>query len=237
MDKTINFIEQKIRFAFGEKRIVSLLFFGTRAFKINVSKYSDYDLVLLLDDWRPGDSNTLRAIINTPFLWKTDINLSLLYQSDIETRGINNFQLRTLKLDIYKYLSLARVIIGNNYFKRHPVTISTVNLKEYANFKIQEFYGRCDKLYMENISTPELTNTIKKYSREMLRSIMISEGKLSFAKIKNLEYQKMYKAAVANKYISNNDAKNLESDNLNKIEATRRNIYLKYLDLFYRSVN
>lgn len=237
MDNIIKYIKQNICSSFGKERIISLLFFGTRAFNKNVTGFSDYDLVLILDDWKCGDSLLLRKIINSPFLGMADINLSLLYKSDIETRGINNFQLRTLKLDIYKYLSTAKVLIGKNYFKENPVTMTSVNLKEYANFKIQEFNGRCDKLYMENISLPELTNKIKKYSREMLRSILISEGKLSFSEIKDIKYQNMYKVAILEKYINSEDANNLTSDNLKRIEITRRNIYLKYLDIFYRSFN
>ncbi len=237
MDKTIRIIKEKITKAFGEKRIISLLFFGTRAFEININKFSDYDLVLMLDDYKNRDLFKLKMILDSPPLKEKDINLSLVYKSDVEVRGINNFQLRTLKLDIYKYLSGARVLIGNNYFKENPVTMTSVDLKEYANFKIQEFYGRCDKLYMECIPLLELTNKIKKYTREMLRSILISEGKLSFLGIKNIKYKNMYKMAISEKYINSKDANNLTSDNLNLIEVTRRNIYLKYLDLFYEKIN
>ena len=80
------FIEDKfsreILKAFSTKRIASLLYFGTRAFGLNVNDSSDYDFMLVLDKYAAADNSKLRQILKRKPFENLDINLNLLYLSE-----------------------------------------------------------------------------------------------------------------------------------------------------------
>ena len=132
----VNILVDKISSTFGINRIVCFLYFGSNAFKLNVNNRSDYDFLLLLDKYNKNDLSKLRRIVSTKMFGKTDLNLNILYQRDILKRGLNDFQLRSLRPDFYSYLETTICLIGNNFFERYPLIISNKKLCVYVDFKI-----------------------------------------------------------------------------------------------------
>lgn len=55
-------LKKQINKTFG-KRALCLIFYGSRAFNINVHKDSDYDFVLVLDKYKQSDLKLLNQIL------------------------------------------------------------------------------------------------------------------------------------------------------------------------------
>lgn len=231
MDKVALLLKKKILKGFPKSRIVSFLYFGSRAFGIGVCRKSDYDFLLLVNDYSQGDSFKLRKITNLRAFKKINLNINLIYLSDLKIRGIENFQIRSLRPDFYRYLEGAKTLIGQNYFSENPIKISVGQLKEYLDFKIQEYYGRCDKLFMDKVSINDLTYGIKKYTKEVVRMFLIREGKILIGDIKTMEYEEIYNIALLNRYLTKREIYYLKSNKLIDIEKVRRKIYRKFLNI------
>ncbi|MEK7169027.1 MAG: hypothetical protein AAB778_03380 [Patescibacteria group bacterium] len=232
MQVNINEFTHTITSTFEARRIISLLYFGSNAFKVNNHKFSDYDFLLLLDKYKKSDLLKLRKILTRNMYKKVDINLNLIYLADLVKRGPRNFQIRSLRPDFYKYLENSIVLIGKNYFKENPIYFSKREMSEYIDFKIQEYYGRCDKLLLQGKSTCELKRKIKKYTKEMLRMLLIRECKLSISEINTKTYKQLYLIAINSKYITRSTALLIKSRRIGDIEKAMRALYVKYLELF-----
>ena len=232
MTRIEDFLAKRIKITFTEKGIISFLYFGSNAFDINNHKFSDYDFLLLLDKYSNSDLPDLRKILSLKIFKNLDINLNIVYKSDLEKRGFHNFQLRSLRPDFYKYLECAIPLIGNNYFEENVLQISKSKLVEYADFKIQEYYGRCDKLFLSEKTTDGLKRKIRKYTNEMLRMLLVRESLISLKEIQSKTYDELYKLAIDSKYIDKNTHQLIKSNNLSNIEKARRTIYMVHLRLY-----
>jgi len=221
-------------------RIVSFLYFGTRAFELHTDEYSDYDFMLVLDKYSHNDTTSLRNIVLNDKFRHVDLNINFLYLEDIEIRKKENFQIRSVQVDFYEYLYVAKALIGKNLFKENPLTIESSEFKENVDFKIQEYYSRCDKLFLQNKSNQNLYTKLTKYTRDMVRFILIREGVIKPRDMAKLSFERIFSLAEENKNFSKsttNSFKKLllpyenETDIL-KADSIRRAVYERYLLLF-----
>jgi hypothetical protein len=206
---------------------------------VNVGENSDYDFILVLDKYAPNDNLVLRKVVNK-FPLHPDLNLSLLYQTDINARKKENFQLRSVLPDLYIYLEGAKVLTGKNLFKENPLQLSSLELTKIMDFKIQEYYGRCDKAFITIASNKRLFRQLQKYTREMLRMFLLRQNILKVHDVSSTNYSEIINLAK-NQHLFphrfNDLTSNLITDNYNKtkllkIEIVRRIIYEKYLEVF-----
>ena len=116
---------------------------------------SDYDFMLVLDKYVSTDIEKLRKIVRSKEFLDEDLNLNFLYLTDIKFRGKANFQIRSLSLPFYIYLAGAKLLEGRNIFNEDPIRLRKDSLAKMEGFKIQEYYGRCDKLYFQKITDDE----------------------------------------------------------------------------------
>lgn len=225
---------------FSAKRIVSLLYFGTRAFDLNTSENSDYDFMLILDKYVAIDNPNLRRILKRKPFKSLDMNLNLLYLSDIKTRGKMNFQLRSLSLTFYEYLESAELLLGKNIFKSSLIKLSRRDIVKNQDLKIQEYYGRCDKLYFQGGSDNALYSHLLKYTKDIVWLLLIREGIIKISELTTRPYEEMLKLAVANRLMTLRSATDLRKllrqkfskRNLLGLEKIRRILYEKYLALY-----
>lgn len=230
----------KISRIFSQKRIISFLYFGTRAFDLNTNENSDHDFILVLDKYAPEDTMKLRGIIKKRPFVDSDINLNLLYLSDLYARGRTNFQIRSLSLTFYKYLENAKPLIGKNIFEKSRIKLSQKNITRLEDFKIQEYYGRCDKLYFSKISDRDFYLHLRKYTKDIVWLLLIRQGVIEIVDLTKIPYTKMLELAISNNLISKSSSEDLRillkndyrRSNLRKLEKVRRLLYIKYLSLF-----
>jgi hypothetical protein len=222
---------------FGFNRIISFLYFGSRAFEINVVNNSDYDFFLILDKYLKSDILKIRDILMDKQFCDLDINLNIGYFNDIQYRGINNFQIRSLFKDFYVYLQDAKVLIGNNIFRENPLQITEDQISKITSFKIQEFNGRCDKLFTQKLTDHELISRLQHNTKAMFRYLLLNFGAVKIRDINKLNYTQLFCIAIRNKILTEDLkplCKILLDDNfsickLKKIEKVRRIIYERYL--------
>jgi len=188
-----------------------LLYFGTRAF-VGANCDSDYDFMLILDKYNPTDIFKLRKVCQSTQFKDLDLNVNFLYLSDIKARGFRNFQLRSLRIDFYKYL----------------------------DFKIQEHYGRCDKMFLQNLKDEILYKNIKKYIKGIIRFILIREDVMTFSDITKYSFNDIFDLAADSKiFTPSTSAKftSLSKDysgkkSLEVLDSVRRSVYETYLNLY-----
>jgi len=224
---------------FGLKRITSLLYFGTRAF-VGANCDSDYDFMLILDKYNPTDIFKLRKVCQSTQFKDLDLNVNFLYLSDIKARGFRNFQLRSLRIDFYKYLENAIVLVGRNIFKKNSLKMSRRKLIDLMDFKIQEHYGRCDKMFLQNLKDEILYKNIKKYIKGIIRFILIREDVMTFSDITKYSFNDIFDLAADSKiFTPSTSAKftSLSKDysgkkSLEVLDSVRRSVYEAYLNLY-----
>lgn len=227
---------------FGSKRIVSLLYFGTRAF-VGANCDSDYDLMLILDKYNPSDIFKLRKICQNNQFKNLDLNINFLYLSDIKDRGLENFQLRSLRSDFYKYLENAIVLIGNNIFKNNSLKMGRRKLVDLMDFKIQEHYGRCDKMFLQNLKDDTLSKNIRKYVKGIIRFILIRENVMTMEDITKYTFKDIFDLAADSKIFTPSTAAKFETllkessdrKNLVVLDSIRRSVYETYLSLYSKN--
>jgi hypothetical protein len=236
-------VEQKftklILKTFGSKRIISFLYFGTRAF-VGACNESDYDFMLILDKYNSSDIFTLRKICQSSQFKSLDLNVNFLYLSDIKVKRKENFQLRSLRLDFYKYLENAIVLIGKNIFSKVPVKLSRNKIRDLMDFKIQEHYGRCDKLFTQNLGDKSLYENIRKYVKGIIRFILIKENIMTFGDITKYTFEEIFDLAAKNKIFPTPTVAKFSvllkdysgRKSLENLDNLRRLVYEKYLNLY-----
>lgn len=230
---------------FSTKRVVSLLYFGSRAFNINICVDSDYDFMLILDKYHYSDILKLRDISQSSAFESLDLNINIMYLRDIEARGKSNFQIRSVQSSLYKYLENAKVLMGKNIFKENPLKLSSKKVRDLMAFKIQEYYGRCDKITLQNRPSAKLYSHLQKYTREILRMVLIQEHIMSIDDIIDTPYTKVFELIILKKYLPQTLKKDLPlllKDKINefdikKINKIRRMAYDRYLKLFAEKRN
>ena len=229
--------------AFSAKRIVSLLYFGTRAFDLNTHQSSDYDFMLILDKYAPTDLAKLRKITQKKPFANLDINLNFLYLVDFKARGKSNFQIRSLSLPFYEYLESANLLVGKNIFRKDPIQLSRDTITKMEDFKIQEYYGRCDKLYFQRISDRKLYFQLAKYTKDLIWLLLIRQNVIKTKDLTKISYEKILRLAKANRIITRELRVELQKllksryniANLYKLEKIRRSLYAKYLQFFRKA--
>lgn len=224
---------------FGLKRVISLLYFGTRAF-VGANCDSDYDFMLILDKYNPSDIFKLRKICQSNQFKNLDLNVNFLYLSDIKVRGRKNFQLRSLRTDFYKYLEGAIVLYGNNIFKSHSLKMSRRKVIDLMDFKIQEHHGRCDKLFLQNLKDEALYKNIRKYVKGIIRFILIRENIMTIKDITKYTFKDVFDLAARSKIFKLSTVAKfttlLKEDSskrkLKALDSVRRSVYETYLGLY-----
>jgi hypothetical protein len=235
-----NQISECVQNTFNKKRIIALLFFGSRAFGFDVHPKSDYDFLLVLDKYYPLDIFKLRKITTKKTNLEAEVTVNFLYLDDINKRGKMNFQLRSVLGDFYTYLGEAKTLLGNNIFKENPISFEEVQITKLLDFKIQEYYGRCDKLLLQNPANKVVYSQLQKYTREMIRGLLIRQKYIEIRDISKLSYVKMFQIAAEHKLFSSEIIENFQGLldfkfsplKLRKLEKVRRIVYEKYLDLY-----
>jgi len=233
-------IVSNIQRFFNEKRIISLLFFGTRAFNVNINPNSDYDFMLILDKYNASDIFQLRKITTKKTNLLAGVTINFLYLTDILKRGKINFQQRSVLADFYVYLRDAKILLGKNIFKDDPLFLEEQQLKKILDFKIQECYGRCDKILLQNSSDESVYPQIQKYTREMIRGLLIRQKYIEISDIPNLRYSEMFQVITKKKLFFKKTADNFRllldyeysPIKFKKVDHIRRLIYEKYLKIF-----
>lgn len=223
-----------------KERIVSLLYFGTRAFNLNINNDSDFDFMLVLKEYKDTDVIQLRQILRKKPFSKQDINLNLMYLSDFKVRGKTNFQIRSLSLPFYQYLGNAKILLGRNIFKDDPIGLTRMAIRESEDFKIQEYYGRCDKLYFQNITDEKLFLQLRKYVKDIVWLLLLREGILKSEDLTKTSYDEILKKAERHGLITKTLAgqfrtllkRSFSKRNLLRLENLRRSVYRKYLSHF-----
>jgi hypothetical protein len=235
---------KEILHTFAKERIICLLYFGTRAF-VGANNCSDYDFMFILNKYESADIFKLREVIQQSKFKSIDFNINLLYLTDIKSRGKENFQIRSVQSSFYKYLENSIVLLGKNIFKQNSLEISSSRLQDLMDFKIQEYYGRCDKLFLQNINDETLYNHVRKYTKDIVRFILIREEIISLEDVTKSRWETIFDLAIKNhvfsKPITNRFSDLMENykdkNNIKKIEYVRRGIYEKYLKLFSKRVS
>jgi len=234
-------LSREIVKSFGTKRIVSLLYYGTRAFELNTSGKSDYDFVLILDKYHETDTFILRRIVKKKMFDGIRFDLSLLYQSDLKKIGKSNFQVRALSLTYYKYLENAKVLLGENIFRKSPIRLDKHKQKKLMGYRIQEFYGRCDMLYVKSFANAELYVQLKKYVKDILWFLLCGVGVIELKDLTLIPFEDILCLAKKNRILNSTGyldflgllKKDYSLSSLRKLENLRRKIYEKYLSLYY----
>lgn len=232
---------REISKTFSTKRIVSLLFLGTRAFGLNTNDDSDYDFMLVLDKYDSADTTRIRKIIRKKAFVRVRFDLNFLYLSDIKARGLSNFQIRALSLQFYKYLAYAKLLIGRNIFSDNPIKLTKLTTKRVNGNRIQEFYGRCDMLYFQCQSDEKLYLQLKKYTKDILWFTLCGLGIIQLRDLTLIPYEKILLLAKNGEILSPASygkflrllGSKYNPSNLKTIEHIRREIYSKYLQLYF----
>jgi len=225
---------------FKHPRIVSLMYFGTRAFNINNDE-SDYDLMLILDKYNASDSWRIRSLVNQDEFKSLDLNLNFLYFDDISIRGSKNFQLRSVSSSLYEYLACARTLVGENIFIKDPLVLSSNEIVDAFKFKIQEYYGRCDKLFVQKMSERDLYLKLTKYIRDITRFFFIMKGGMTIKDMANYSCNDIFDMAITKKIFSPTLLKKLPvllkpysgKDSILEVEKIRRLVYEEYLSAYF----
>lgn len=220
-----------------KKRVITLLFYGSRAFNLNVHENSDYDFTLVLNKYEFEDTLKLNRIIKSKSLNTFNIEINLAYKKDIDTRGKEKFQMRTSLTTYYNYLENIPPLLGENIFAKNPLKISTEEAQECWYFKIQEYYGRCDKILVNQELNKSSLETVCKYTKEMVRASLLSQDIIGIGDITRLSYKDIFEIAIKEKCLQKNSLKSiyniLRNDySYQDVEFIRRAIYKKYLNLF-----
>jgi len=226
---------------FKRSRIISLVYFGTRAFNINNNDESDYDFMLILDKYNASDSWKIRSLVNKDELKSLDLNLNFLYLDDISIRGSKNFQLRSVLLSLYEYLACAKILVGENIFIKDPLALSSSEIVDEFKFKIQEYYGRCDKLFAQKMSERDLYLRLTKYIRDITRFFFIMKGGMTIKDMANYSYSDMFDMALTKEIFSPTLLKKLPvllepylgKESVLGVERVRRLVYEEYLSTYF----
>ena len=237
-----NLFKNKVTKELGVNRIVSLLYFGSRAFDINVCVDSDYDFMLVLDEYKNSDILKLQKIRQSAPFSSLKMNINLMYIGDVELRGKENFQVRSVQSNFYSYLENAQILLGTNTFKDNPLKLSPNKITNQMDFKIQEYYGRCDKITLHSKPSGKLYGQLQKYTREILRMLLVREHLMSIHDIVDTSYKNVFRLIVLGDYLPKSMEKDLllllkekvSASEIGRINRVRRKTYEKYLTLFAR---
>ena len=228
---------------FGLKRVTSLLYFGTRAF-VGANCDSDYDFMLILDKYNFSDIFKLRKVCQSTQFKGLDLNVNFLYLSDTKARGLENFQLRSLRTDFYEYLENAIVLIGKNIFEKSPIKMNRRELIDLMDFKIQEHYGRCDKLFLQNLKDKTLYTDVRKYVKGIVRFILIRENVMTIKDIIKYSFKDVFDLAAHSKIFTPSTAAKFAvllsnysgKKSLGVLDSIRRSVYESYLSLYSKNL-
>lgn len=218
-------------------RVITLLFYGSRAFSLNTHQTSDYDFILVIDRYQSTDTSRLNYILNSDFFKNLPIEINLVYKEDMDIRGKENFQMRTSLATYYQYLETITPILGDNIFARNHLKLTLKERKKMHYFKIQEYYGRIDKILIENELTKQSMELAAKYCKDMARYFVLSQGYLNEPDIQHLTFAEIIKLAITKHLLPSSIFlffQNILNEEYNyyDIESARRIIYDSYLKLF-----
>ena len=217
---------------YGEKRIVSLLFYGSQAFNRSQSRYSDYDFYLLLDSPKAND-----ALVGRDFVQRLDsIDITIQYLDLIEARGWKNFQFGNHGIFFLLHLASAITLHGTNIFQRKLTIIEPSKIRQSLFAQIEEYFWRLNHWFLTIKDEEWLLSQYKKYIIRIIEDILLLFGDISFAEINTLTYQEIICSFLATKgYFSsetkklaiNSYASNTELLQLNKLLHLLNYDYLK----------
>lgn len=144
--------------------------------------------------------------------------------------------MRSVLKTYYKYLEGIQPLLGNNIFKLDPVYMTLDQKKECYYFKLQEYYGRIDKLYLTQGINSHSLEIAAKYTKDMLRHLVLSQNYLKEDCYTNLLILDVFSVAVQNNLLSESlfqRIKNISKGiyRYNEIESVKRTIYNTYLKL------
>lgn len=218
------------------KRVITLLFYDSRAFNLNVHENSEYDFILVLDRYRSEDTFKLNNIVRSKFLKNFKIEINLVYKKDMDTRGKENFQMRTSLSTYYNYLENISPLLGENIFAKDPLKISNEDVRNCWYFKIQEYYGRCDKILVNQELNRSNLETVCKYTKEMVRMLLLSQSIINVQDITKSNYDYLFQLAIKKNFLQKNLLESITNILKNRytyidVENIRRSIYEKYLKL------
>lgn len=186
--------------AFGSKRIICLLFYGSNAFNRAERPNSDYDFYLLLDKYQSKDKRLLKALTKS-----VDFELDLTYQYlvDLETVRWENYQLGNHGLFYMLNFAQSITLLGTNVFQRKLVNLESMPIKKSIMFQIQEYFWRLDNWHLKEADPTRLRENYTKYINRIISDMLLLNGDICFSEINRHKYCDTAKLIKSAGYFSN----------------------------------
>lgn len=225
-------IVEKLRFVFGDKRIVNLLHYGSSATGRNFTEKSDLDLYLILDSPQSDDIKHLKSII----LENPKLDFSLQYESILERKGVNNFQHGNHGIFFLFYLATADSLIGENYFAKRLAQVDLTKEKLSLLYQIEEYFWRLSKWYLYEIDSVWILY-YQKYILRVCIDMLLFEDLMPYREVSALSHLEIIDRYIRNAKMFSMDTKNLITKQYSEPKTElwtelRDALYQDYLSIF-----
>lgn len=177
-------VRDKILSLFHKERIVCLLRYGPIK-QTNNKPPSDFDYLLLLDNYQCGDYQLISSIkpLNLP------VEIFVDYHRHILQKDISNYQRGCHGSYFIKILGSAHTVYGKNFFTKYINKIDTKKIKSDLCFRIEEYFYRIQKEIINN-PIPD-KNKINKYIGRIVTDILLLSENLNFSDVNKFHYSEV----------------------------------------------
>jgi len=176
-------LKQFIQDNFPNRRIICLIAYGSSLSQKFTPE--DYDFLLLLDTYKTTDYKILKMASEN-----LDLNLDLFidYLDQIQKKGFNNYQRGRHGTYFFVNLANAKCLIGQNYYAKHVKKISDKSVQHDLLYRIEEYFYRIQKLYINSSLDQDSINIVKKYFSRICMDLLLFTKDLSFSNVNQTHY-------------------------------------------------
>lgn len=216
----------------GKNRVICIINYGSVLSNSSIEP-KDYDLIVLIKDFNPFDYSILREIkINYR---KAEIFLD--YLNVIKKRGILNYQRGRHGSYFFKVLAYGKCLYGKNYYLKNIKEISLKQIRKDLLYRIEEYFYRIQKDYINNFDLNKEDLQIKKYISRICLDLLLFSGELDFKDMHQFHYKEIFDSHVNNSKLFSLELKYLIKDYMSgtrfeNISPLISSLYFVYIKCF-----
>lgn len=187
--EVVNHVRDSILSQFEHGRIQCLIAYGSSLVDGAVSP-NDFDFLLLLDKYDPTDVAVLKDFSS---IFPTELFID--YKDQILRKGLNNYQRGRHGVYFFATLAYAECVVGNNFYQENLFLISPSQIKRDLLFRIEEYFYRIQKHYLNSRSEFD-QRYIKKYIARIVFDICLFKEEIPLE-----DFHKMHYLDILREYV------------------------------------
>lgn len=210
---------------FGKDRVVCVITYGSSLSTSEIPP-KDYDFLILLSSYHKNDFEVLRKakLLGYP------IDLFIDYLDYITRKGIENYQRGRHGSYFFEVLANAKCLFGENYYKLNSGKIHQSIIKKDLLYRIEEYFYRIQKHYINDEYNEKTALTIKKYISRICMDLLLFCDEIKFEKMHAYHYLEILGKDITVSSIFSKDLQIFLKDYVN---STDKESVLKIIPLLY----